>query len=71
MTNKLNPKVELIWLKTNILILYNNLGAAKGECKKCKAIIYFVTHKNGKQAPYTLEGSNHFADCPAAKDFKK
>ena len=40
-----------------------------GICKGCNAAIVWVTHKNGKKTPYTLEGQSHFADCPAAKEF--
>lgn len=43
----------------------------KGECRGCRAVIYWVTHRNGKKVPYTPAGLNHFIDCPAAKDFKR
>lgn len=57
-------------LRKNIIALLNNIGDA-GHCRGCSAAIYWVTHKNGKKTPYTLEGLNHFADCPAAARFKK
>ena len=50
------------------------LAVAEGEprpCKLCKALIVFVRHKNGKLAPYTLEGLNHFIDCPQREAFQK
>lgn len=43
----------------------------EGRCKGCGVLIYWVKHKNGKAAPYTAEGLNHFVDCPAAKEFRK
>jgi hypothetical protein len=41
-----------------------------GKCKGCGVPIYWVLHRNGKRAPYTLNGLNHFADCPAADRFR-
>jgi hypothetical protein len=41
-----------------------------GECSGCHAPIVWVRHKNGKQTPYTLEGLNHFIDCPKRGQFK-
>lgn len=40
-------------------------------CKGCGAPIVWVTHQNGKRAPYTPEGLNHFVDCPQAQQFRK
>ena len=42
-----------------------------GTCRGCGAPIWWVKHKNGKPAPYTAGGLNHFADCPAAASFKR
>ncbi len=42
-----------------------------GTCKGCSAEIFWVRHKNGKVAPYTREGLNHFPDCSAAKQFER
>ncbi len=50
------------------------LGLIAGSpvpCRGCRASVYWVTHKNGKRAPYTVAGLNHFVDCPAAKEFKR
>jgi hypothetical protein len=58
------------WLRENIVKLLTQIGD-KGKCRGCGAEIYWVTHKNGKKAPYTSSGLNHFADCPKAGDFKK
>lgn len=43
----------------------------EGVCSACLAPIIWVVHRNGKRAPYTLAGLNHFADCPAAERFRK
>jgi len=57
-------------LQKNIMSLLLQIGDM-GTCKGCGAPIYWVTHKNGKKAPYTTEGLNHFIDCPSANRFKK
>lgn len=40
-------------------------------CSRCQQPIAWVTHKNGKKAPYTNWGHTHFADCPNADEFRK
>jgi hypothetical protein len=40
-------------------------------CKACGALLFFVRHSNGKLAPYTADGVNHFVNCPAAERFRK
>jgi hypothetical protein len=40
-------------------------------CKLCPATIYMVQHNNGKIAPYTESGVNHFLDCPNAPGVSK
>jgi hypothetical protein len=40
-------------------------------CKACGTTLYFVRHQNGKAAPYTSDGVNHFIACPAADSFRK
>lgn len=57
-------------LLANIARLLNVIGIS-GTCKGCGAAIWWVRHPNGKVAPYTCAALNHFADCPAAKQFKK
>lgn len=57
-------------LLANIYRLLHQIGD-RANCAGCGKEIWWVTHKNGKAAPYTSEGLNHFADCPKAKDFKK
>jgi hypothetical protein len=40
-------------------------------CRACGKSIYWVRHLNGKCAPYTEAGLNHFIDCPRAQEFKR
>lgn len=58
-------------LLTNIDRLMKAIGAEPGTCRACGRVIWWVKHANGKRAPYTTEGLNHFADCPNANEFRK
>ena len=41
-------------------------------CKSCGADLAFVRHhKTGKLSPYTMDGVNHFVNCPAAEEFRR
>jgi hypothetical protein len=40
-------------------------------CKACGERLFFVRHNTGKVAPYTIEGINHFVNCPQADRFKR
>lgn len=40
-------------------------------CRECQATLYMVRHRNGKIAPYTVDGLNHFLDCPFANNFRR
>lgn len=42
----------------------------EARCRGCQTPIWWVTHRNGRLAPYTAAGLNHFADCPRAADFR-
>lgn len=57
-------------LKKNIALLLNQI-AESSHCKGCGVRIWWVTHRNGRKAPYTDTGMNHFIDCVAAAQFKK
>ena len=59
------------WYESNIIKLLRVIGATEGQCRGCGIDIWWVTHANGKKAPYTKQGLNHFADCPKAKEFKR
>ena len=41
------------------------------SCKACGALLFFVRHRNGKTAPYTVDGLNHFLNCPQADQFRR
>ena len=62
--------LDLEKLKKNVVHMLNQTGT-ESKCKGCGARIWWVEHRNGKRAPYTETGLNHFIDCPKAKDFKK
>lgn len=62
--------IEALQLRENIGTLLHQIGE-KGNCRGCGREIWWVRHKNGKKAPYTSEGLNHFADCPVGDRFKK
>jgi len=40
-------------------------------CKACGVQLAFVRHHNGRLAPYTIDGVNHFITCEKAEDFRK
>lgn len=56
-------------LKGKLRAILKALGKP-GTCDGCAAPILWITHANGKRAPYTAAGLNHFADCPAAARFR-
>lgn len=58
-------------LRSNIQLLYKSLGLDQGQCRACGCPIWWVITKNGKRAPFTAEGLNHFADCEGADQFRK
>ena len=43
----------------------------KAACSGCGVEIYWVRHRNGKKAPYTPSGMNHFLDCRKALEFRR
>lgn len=54
-------------------ILYPHNGELVQKCGKCPARIFFYKHpKSGKFIPVNAETLEpHFADCPAAAQFRK
>jgi hypothetical protein len=40
-------------------------------CKACGTLLFFIRHRNGIRAPYTVDGLNHFLNCPQASQFRK
>ena len=41
------------------------------ECKSCHARIVWGLTKNGKRAPFDLNGMSHFTTCPDARKWTK
>jgi hypothetical protein len=60
---------QLIGAHHAIGLLLNALATA-AACKGCGAPIWWLRHKNGRLAPYTAAGINHFIDCPNAAEFR-
>ena len=44
--------------------------ADESRCDGCNERIFWLKHKNGKKAPYTIAGLNHFLDRPARRALK-
>lgn len=62
---------ELRAIQNNFSRLLAVIGD-KATCKGCGAEIYWVVNpKTSKRMPITANGLNHFADCPAAAQFRK
>lgn len=51
--------------------LLRNVAEEIRPCKACGAELAMVRHKNGKLAPYTMAGVNHFIDCEKADQFRR
>ena len=57
-------------LQKNIAALLKAIGQP-ATCKGCPATIWWVRHLNGKRVPYDGDGTNHFATCPRAGEFRR
>ena len=64
-------KLAALFYRSRIEELMRNLGFDKARCRSCGRTIYWVVHKNGKKVPYTIDGQNHFANCPQADAFRR
>ncbi len=42
-----------------------------GQCRGCRAVVYWVKTKTGKNMPLDPDGEPHFATCPDAARFRK
>ena len=51
--------------------LLRNVAEEIRPCKACGAELAMVRHKNGKLAPYTMAGVNHFIDCEKADQLRR
>lgn len=61
------------WLQAEASRRINHILRNVGSLSTCEcgAEIYWVKHANGRKAPYTPSGLNHFADCPMASKFRR
>lgn len=58
-------------LEQRIEALLRNVAEEIRPCKACGVELAMVRHKNGKLAPYTMSGINHFIDCAKADQFRR
>ena len=49
---------------------FEKLGISIYKCIRCGQDLVWMTTKNGKTAPVTMELKNHFSDCPSANEFR-
>jgi hypothetical protein len=68
---------ELLAVNEVLIARANTLGRLLrtvgdfGECRGCSAIIWWVTTKTGRAAPYNADGTSHFATCPKSDEFRR
>lgn len=61
---------EVRRLRSNISHLLRAVAGDCTPCRGCGAPIWWIRTKTGRPAPWTADGLNHFADCPAASSFR-
>lgn len=59
------------WYRSNVRLLMQTMGVAADKCSSCGAPIWWVTTKNGKPAPISVDGLSHFADCRTADQHRR
>ena len=64
-------KIAATFYRQRFEALFRNLGVDPATCRGCGRTIWWIAHANGKRAPYTIDGQNHFASCPQAHLFRK
>ncbi len=57
---------EIVWLRSNVLKLLKLIAGEPNSCRFCGKPVFWVQPPNGKKAPYTPLGLNHWADCEKA-----
>jgi hypothetical protein len=63
--------MDLPSLEKRISTLLQLVAEEIRPCRACGVQLAIVRHRNGKPTPYTMEGVNHFIDCPHADQFRK
>ena len=46
-------------------------GTPQSRCRKCDKFFYWVRMESGKLMPVDIDGTSHFATCPAADEFRR
>ena len=64
-------RVALAELAERTCALLTRTAKEVRPCKACGTTLYFLEHNNGKVAPYTADATNHFMNCPEAKQFRR
>ena len=62
---------ELPTIEKRMASLLQAVAVEVRPCKACKTQLAMVRHRNGKLTPYTMDGTNHFINCPHAEEFRK
>lgn len=57
-------------LRARLEAVLRDVAEEVRPCKACETLIAFVRNRQGARVPYTLDGVNHFRNCPAASQFK-
>lgn len=65
------PEPNLPPIEQRMESLLRNIAEELRPCKACGAQLAMVRHRNGKLAPYTMGGVNHFIDCAKADQFRR
>jgi hypothetical protein len=65
------PALELPSIEKRLATLLNLIAEEIRPCRACGVQLSFVRHRTGKLAPYTLDGVNHFINCPKGGQFRK
>jgi hypothetical protein len=63
--------LALFAFENRVLDLLKRTAKELRPCKACGIMLYFIEHSNGKVAPYTADATNHFVNCPEAKQFRR
>lgn len=62
---------ELPPIEKRMSTLLNLIAETIRPCRACGEQLAIVRHRNDKLAPYTMDGTNHFINCPKADQFRQ
>ena len=63
--------IQTVTIEMRMADLLERAAAYQHPCRACGVELYFIRHRNGVLAPYTIDGENHFIACPKANEFRK